>query len=125
MVLNDDLNREFGQYTLLEKLGVGGMATVYRAIHKKHEKEVAVKILHEHFADDEIATKRLEREAKITAQLKHPNIVPILAFNVAEGRPYLVMPFYPGGTLADYFHKPRERTGKGFRLRTLKRRDSS
>lgn len=105
---NGDLNQHFGQYTLLERLGMGGMATVYRAMHNKHQKEVAVKVLHEHFANDEQAIKRLQREFQIASELKHPNIVPILASNVAEGRPYLVMPLYKNGTLADYFRQPRE-----------------
>lgn len=97
----------FGEYTLKRKLGVGGMATVYYAIHNKLQREVAIKIIHEHFADDSIAVKRLAREAHISQKLRHSNIAPILAFNRVNNRPYLVMPYYAGKTLADYFEQPR------------------
>ena len=80
---NKPFTKPFGEYTLHQKLGVGGMATVYRAVHNKLEREVAIKVLHEHFSDDVVAVKRLEREAKIAQSLKHPHIVTIITFNRA------------------------------------------
>ncbi len=97
----------FGEYTLKRKLGVGGMATVYLAVHNKLQRKVAIKIIHEQFVDDVTAIKRLEREAQIAKELKHPNIAPIITFNHVNNRPYLVMPYYAGKTLADYFYHPR------------------
>lgn len=107
MAIKQPPERVFGEYTLKRKLGVGGMATVYYAIHNKLQQEVAIKIIHEHFADDSIAVKRLAREAHIAQKLKHPNIVPIITFNQVDNRPYLVMPYYAGKTLADYLEQPR------------------
>src|SRR5690606_143466 len=107
MISTEHPQQIFGEYTLKRKLGVGGMVTVYYAIHNKLQREVAIKIIHEHFADDPIAVQRLAREAQIANTLKHPNIAPILAFDRVNNRPYPVMPYYAGKTLADYFEHPR------------------
>lgn len=100
-------NRIFGAYLIKRKLGAGGMASVFQAINQATGQEVALKILHEHYADDPLIRKRLEHEARIVMRLSHPQIVPVLDYGEAEKRPYLVMPYMSGGSLADYFAKPR------------------
>ena len=88
-----------GVYRLIEKLGRGGMATVYKAYHAKLERYVAIKALHPAFLEDPNFLARFQREARVVAKLEHPNIVPIYDFAEHEGRPYLVMKFVEGETL--------------------------
>jgi tRNA A-37 threonylcarbamoyl transferase component Bud32 len=88
-----------GQYRIVEQLGQGGMATVFKAYHPALDRYVAIKALHPAFTDDENFLKRFEREAKMVARLDHPNIVPIYDFSEHEGRPYLVMKYIEGQTL--------------------------
>jgi len=91
-----------GRYLLESVLGSGGMATVYRARHQLVDRLLAVKILHENFADDGKLKERLSREAKSTASIAHPNIVEIYDFGTTEdGVPYLVMEGDPLGGLLD------------------------
>ncbi len=94
--------QSIGRYHILEQLGEGGMATVYKAYDTRLERDVAVKVLRtDQFipAQLEMVLQRFEREAKSLAKLKHANIVNILDFGEHEGRPYLVMEYLPGGTL--------------------------
>ncbi len=88
-----------GPYQLIEKLGQGGMATVYKAYHARLDRYVAIKALHPAFMEDPNFLARFEREAQVVARLEHPNIVPIYDFAEYEGRPYLVMKFIEGETL--------------------------
>ncbi|MFN3741694.1 MAG: WD40 repeat domain-containing serine/threonine protein kinase, partial [Anaerolineales bacterium] len=96
------IGQSLGRYHILERLGEGGMATVYKAYDTRLERDVAVKVLRtEQFAPAvlERILKRFEREAKALARLTHPNIVPIIDYGEHDGAPYLVMPYFPGGTL--------------------------
>ncbi|MBT3389434.1 MAG: serine/threonine protein kinase [Chloroflexi bacterium] len=93
------VGENIGPYRLLEKLGQGGMATVYRAYHARLDRDVAIKALHPAFMEDPNFLARFEREAQVVARLEHPNIVPIYDFAEHEGRPYLVMKFIEGETL--------------------------
>jgi serine/threonine protein kinase len=101
--LMPDLNgQSIGRYHILEKLGEGGMAVVYKAYDTRLERDVAIKIIQrEVFPPKELerVQKRFEREAKALAQLSHPNIVGVIDFGEYKGSPYLVMEFLPGGTL--------------------------
>lgn len=94
-----NVGENVGPYQLLEKLGQGGMATVYRAYHARLDRDVAIKALHPAFMEDPNFLARFEREAQVVARLEHPNIVPIYDFAEHEGRPYLVMKFIEGETL--------------------------
>lgn len=89
------------KYRLEEKVGEGGMGTVYRATHVKTENTVAVKILHPHLAADENAVERFRREARSAAQVRHPNAVAVTDFGVTKGSDiaYLVMEFLEGEDL--------------------------
>ena len=103
-----------GRYRILEQLGKGGMAVVYKAYDTRLDKDVAVKVIRtENLPPSgvEHALKRFEREAKAVAQLTHPNIVKILDSGEENGIPYIVMDLIPGGTLKQ---KLNERKGKPF-----------
>jgi serine/threonine protein kinase len=94
--------QSFGRYHILEQLGEGGMATVYKAYDTRLEREVAVKVIRvDQFAPAILAQilKRFEREAKAMALLTHPNIVHVNDYGDQDGIPYLVMDYLPGGTL--------------------------
>jgi branched-chain amino acid transport system substrate-binding protein len=96
------IGQSIGRYHILEQLGEGGMATVYKAYDTRLETDVAVKVIRtENLPQSgvEKALKRFEREAKALAKLTHPNIVPIIDYGEYEGSPYLVMKYLPGGTL--------------------------
>ena len=88
-----------GPYRILEQLGQGGMATVYKAYHAGLDRYVAIKVLHAAFREDPSFTARFTREARVVAKLEHSNIVPIYDFSEFEGQPYLVMKYIEGETL--------------------------
>lgn len=106
------MNDMFGKFKLIERLGAGGMAMVYRALDTQTSQTVAVKILHEHFALDSVVANRFRRESYIIAMLDHPNIISVLDAGQIEHRPYLLMPFYRRGTLASRYHSNRKMTVK-------------
>jgi serine/threonine-protein kinase len=88
-----------GPYRIIEPLGQGGMATVFKAYHPALDRYVAIKVLHPAFKEDPNFNARFVREARIVAKLDHPNIVPIYDFAEQQGTPYLVMRFIEGKTL--------------------------
>ena len=75
--MTDLINTQLGQYRLIELIGHGGMATVYRATDRRLGREVAVKLLHRHLRDSGEVARRFTAEARAVARLKHPNIVEI------------------------------------------------
>jgi serine/threonine protein kinase/formylglycine-generating enzyme required for sulfatase activity len=91
------------KYRLDEKVGEGGMGTVYRATHIQMENTVAVKILHPHLSSDQYAVERFRREARSAAQIRHPHAVAVTDFGVTRdaGIAYLVMEFLEGGDLRE------------------------
>ena len=92
------------RYRIIEKLGEGGMAVVYKAFDTRLEREVAIKFIRTGMiAPDLLATtlKRFEREAKSLARMEHPYIINIHDFGEHGGQPYLVMEYVPGGTLKE------------------------
>jgi serine/threonine protein kinase/tetratricopeptide (TPR) repeat protein len=90
---------KLGQYELLQRLGRGGMAEVYRAYQAKLDRFVAIKVMLPHVADEEGFTERFEREAKSVASLRHANIVQVFDFGDENGQYYMVMEFLQGDTL--------------------------
>ncbi|MBI9046437.1 MAG: serine/threonine protein kinase, partial [Anaerolineaceae bacterium] len=103
--MTDLSGKYIGRYHILEQLGEGGMAVVYKAFDTKLEREVAIKFIR----TGEIAAnyhdqmlKRFEREAKALAKFDHPNIITIFDYGKYENTPYLVMQLQPGGTLQEY-----------------------
>jgi serine/threonine-protein kinase len=100
--LTNLIGHSLGRYHILEQLGEGGMATVYKAYDTRLETNVAVKVIRtDNLAPSvlEHSLKRFEREAKALARLTHPNIVKVTDYGEYDGKPYLVMPYLPGGTL--------------------------
>jgi len=102
-----DLSGELidGRYELIRQIASGGMATIYEATDTRLDRKVAVKIMHEHLANDEEFVSRFIREAKAAAALSHPNIVAVQdqGWN-QSGIPavFLVMELVEGSTLRDY-----------------------
>jgi serine/threonine protein kinase len=87
------------RYQLLEPLGKGGMAFVYRARDMMLERMVAVKVLRENFSDDPTFQEHFRQEAKAAANLSHPNIVTMHDFGLDNGQLFLVMEYVPGTDL--------------------------
>jgi serine/threonine-protein kinase len=88
------------RYRLERELGAGGMATVYLAHDLKHERQVAIKVLHQDLAAA-LGAERFLAEIKTTAKLQHPHILPLLDSGEAAGLLYYVMPYVDGETLRD------------------------
>lgn len=89
------------RYELKDPVGKGGMATVYSAYDTQLERTVALKILHEHFGEDEDYVDRFRREARAAAQLSHPGIVTVIDRGEEDGRQFIVFEFVEGETLKD------------------------
>jgi tRNA A-37 threonylcarbamoyl transferase component Bud32 len=94
-----NVGENVGPYRVIEQLGQGGMATVYKAYHASLDRYVALKVLHPAFHEDQTFTMRFQREARVVAHLEHPNIVPVYDYSEHEKRPYLVMKYIEGDTL--------------------------
>ena len=88
-----------GPYKIIEQLGQGGMATVYKAYHASLDRYVALKALHPAFKEDVTFAARFQREARVVARLEHPHIVPVYDYAEHDKRPYLVMKYIEGDTL--------------------------
>ena len=88
-----------GRYQILEPLGSGGMASVYRAYQPALDRVVALKVLRPTLADDPEFRTRFEREAKAVARLRHPHIVQVFDFEQEGALAFIVMEFIAGGTL--------------------------
>jgi serine/threonine-protein kinase len=91
-----------GRYALEELVGSGGMSSVYRAHDRQLERDVALKVLHSSYLEDEDAVERFRREARAVAQLSHPNVVTIIDRGEEDGRQFIVFEYVPGHTLKDY-----------------------
>jgi serine/threonine-protein kinase len=95
------------RYRLEKKIGEGGFAKVYLATDIELERPVAVKVLEQSWANDPEFLGRFRKEARAIAALDHPNILLIHDFGVANGVPYLVMPYISGGTFAQRMRQTR------------------
>src|SRR5262245_39543296 len=99
--MTDLAGQRLGQYDIVEQIGKGGMATVYRARQSSIGRDVAIKVLPHALLHDDTFLARFYREAEVIARLQHPHILPVYDFGEYEGMPYLVMALLTGGTLAD------------------------
>ena len=90
-----------GPYRVMEQIGRGGMATVYKAHQASLARYVAIKVLPSFFAEDEGFRERFQQEAIAIARLRHPNILQVMDYGQHEGTSYIVTEFVDGGTLAD------------------------
>jgi len=105
--MEDLTGKQFGQYQIVEPLGEGGMAAVYKAYQPAMERFVAVKVLPRQMASSDEFLARFRREAKLLAQLQHPHILPVFDYGEADGYPYIIMPFVRSGTLTELLKKGR------------------
>ena len=103
--MKDLTGTRLGQYEIVERLGGGGMAVVYRSVQQPLGREVALKALSSELFQDDGFVKRFESEAKTLAKLDHPNILPIYDFEVLDGTAFLTMPLIRGGTLRDILNR--------------------
>lgn len=96
------IGQMMGQYNLVEQIGAGGMATIFKAHQPSLNRDVAVKILSPHLAQNADFTERFTREAQAIGRLNHPNILPVFDYGQDKVYSYLVMRYVPGAvTLAD------------------------
>lgn len=105
-----DVGQVIDKYELLERVGQGGMAVVYRGLDRTLRRHVAVKVLHRHLADHDEARDRFEREAHAVAKLRHENILEIFDYSGnLGGESYIVTEFIDGKTLKQFVtdHPPR------------------
>ena len=96
---------DFANFTLLEIIGIGGMAVVYKAFDNDLKRNVAIKILNESLITKENHKLLFLKEAQMAARLNHSSIMPIFAFNKHEKKYYIVMPFMDQGSLKSKIYK--------------------
>ncbi len=99
--MGDLVGQNLGPYRILEQIGLGGMATVYKAYHAAMDRYVAVKVLPQHLARDPNFRARFQREARTIARLEHRYILPVYDVGEDDGIPYLVMRYTDSGDLGD------------------------
>jgi len=99
------VGKTLGQFRIVERIGAGGMATVFKAYQPALDRYVAIKVLPAHYAHDPVFVKRFEQEARSVAKLAHPNIVQIHDFGEQDNITYIVMEYVDGGTLKERIKK--------------------
>src|SRR5437016_12971390 len=97
--MNTLVGKSLGQFRLVERIGTGGMAAVFKAYQPTLDRYVAIKVLPAYHAQDPIFVKRFEQEARSVARLAHPNIVQILDLGNENNVRYIVQEPVEGGTL--------------------------
>ncbi|MBL8164537.1 MAG: serine/threonine-protein kinase [Anaerolineae bacterium] len=95
------IGKIIGGYEILNVIGRGGMATVYRAQQKSMNRDVAMKVLPEKYINDDTYIQRFNQEVAIVAKLEHRNIVPVHDYGEFNGQPYIVMRYMSGGSVDD------------------------
>ena len=100
-------------YRLIEKIGEGGMGVVWKATDTTLDREVAIKVLPDAFAEDKDRLARFEREAKLLASLSHANIATIHSVHETDGVRFLAMEFVDGEDLAQRIAGSRGDSGRG------------
>ena len=90
-----------GPYRIMNQIGEGGMAKVYKAFQANMERYVALKVLPANYADEAQFSRRFTQEARTIARLEHKNILPVYDFGEHNGITYLVMRYLEGGTLKE------------------------
>lgn len=103
--MSDWAGRNLGRVTLRQMIGRGGMAEIYLGQHLSLNRSVAVKVLYGHLVTDPASLKRFHEEARAVATLRHPHIVQVYDFDVVEGRPFIVMEYIEGVSLAEVMQR--------------------
>jgi serine/threonine protein kinase len=94
-------NSTIGQYSVVSKIGEGGMGEVYRARDTKLGRDVAIKVLPAAFSENSERLRRFEQEAQAAGALNHPNILSIFHIGTHDGAPYIVSELLEGETLRE------------------------
>ncbi|MBN1887488.1 MAG: protein kinase [Thermoflexales bacterium] len=102
------VGRIIGKYRVDELIGRGGMAEVYKAYHPGLDRHVAIKVMHSFLVDEKDFMTRFQREARVVAGMRHPNIVQVYDFDVEAGMPYMVMEYVDGEALKDRLQRLQE-----------------
>ena len=103
------IGKTVGKVRIEKAIARGGMAEVYLGTHLTLDRPVAVKVMHNFVEADPDLQTRFEREAKVVAGLRHPNIVQIFDFDTVDGHPYIVMEYLRGTSLASYLRELHKR----------------
>jgi serine/threonine protein kinase len=106
----DWIGKTVGKVRIDREIARGGMAEVYLGTHLTLDRAVAVKVMHNYIETDPELQSRFEREAKVVAGLRHPNIVQIFDYDTAEGHPYIVMEYLVGPSLAIFLRELHKRS---------------
>ncbi|MBV9689731.1 MAG: protein kinase [Ktedonobacteraceae bacterium] len=104
--MNALIGQSLGQFRIVEQIGAGGMAVVFKAYQPMLDRYVAIKVLPSYHANDPVFLTRFVQEARSVAKLAHPNIVQIHDFGEQNTITYIVMEYVDGGTLKDRLKKP-------------------
>lgn len=108
MINNQIKGRRIGRYELIEEIGRGGMAVVYRALDTMLDRVVAIKVLHPHLSSHQEARERFHREARAVARLKHANVLEIYDYSDVEGVDvFIVMELVEGISMRKYLDQNR------------------
>src|SRR5947199_5186434 len=99
------IGQKVGGYDVIERIGIGGMAEIYKAYDRSVDRFVAIKVLLNNYADNPEFRQRFHMEAKSIARLEHSHILPIYSYGEHEGRLYFVMRYMPSGSLAQHIKK--------------------
>jgi serine/threonine protein kinase len=94
-----------GRYRLGERLGSGGMATVYRAFEPGHRRTVAIKLMHPHIRSNPAYVERFRREARAMARIASPHVVKVIDAGEHHGTPYVALEYVEGETLKDLIRR--------------------
>ncbi len=103
--LTDFIGLTFGDFQIIRKLGQGGMGQVYLATQLSLKRQVAIKVLRQDLAENQIALQRFQREAEAVATINHPNIVQIYTLGQHQGIHFMVLEYIEGKNLKDYLAK--------------------
>jgi serine/threonine protein kinase len=104
--MKDDLiGKTLGQFEIIEEVGRGGMASVYRARQASINRIVAVKVLPRSLLHDPSFYERFTREVDLVAHLEHPHILPIYDYGEVDGTPYIAMRYLAGGSMAQWIRR--------------------
>jgi formylglycine-generating enzyme required for sulfatase activity/serine/threonine protein kinase len=103
--MEDLSGKQLGPYQIVSRLGIGGMATVYKAYQPKMDRYVALKVLLRHFSKHPDFIHRFSQEARLIAKLEHPHILSVYDYGESDSYTYLVMQLVEGGSLSDLLQK--------------------
>ena len=110
--MSDWIGKTLGNVRIKEFIARGGMAEVYLGEHKTLNRKVAVKIMRDHVDHDPETLKRFDREARVVASLRHPNIIQMFDYILADGQPCLIMEYVPGASFGNYLKALHKRGEK-------------